>query len=155
MNTVVFLVSPSKSIIQQIADEIDSGYDCYYGPETGEFISVPHELTNGYIEEEFKEAFKDDIDRIEQQKASLIKFEPLESFESFKIMEAFVDQLSEDEFQLELGKILQRNKAFRNFKNVIDHSMYRQEWFDFKFHQLEQHVTRLLNAHQEDLGSKC
>jgi hypothetical protein len=40
-------------------------------------------LTTGYVEE--------DLDRIEQHKASLIKFELLEGFKSFKIMEAFVD----------------------------------------------------------------
>lgn len=83
MNTVAFLANPRKSIIHQIADEIDSGYDCYYSLETGKLISMPHELTTGYVEE--------DLDRIEQHKASLIKFELLEGFKSFKIMEAFVD----------------------------------------------------------------
>ena len=42
---------------------------------------------------EFKETFRGDLDKIQKQQSDFIKFEVLENYESFKIMEQFVEQL--------------------------------------------------------------
>ena len=98
-----------------------------------------------YDEEQFNEAFQADLDKIYEQKAKFIKFEPLESFESFKIMERFIDQVTDMHFQSELSNILQRRKPFQNFKYAVDNSDFRQQWFDFKQKELEEIVEKILN----------
>jgi hypothetical protein len=135
----------SKSnIIKEIAQELDCGNDCYYNPKTDEIIAIPN-FSNVSDEEEFKECFKTDLKKVKKDKADLIKIEALEGFESFKIMERFIDQISDAEFKTELENILERKKPFQNFKNSIDNSDFRQEWFDFKKIELEKIVETQLN----------
>ena len=45
---------------------------------------------------------RQDLDKIKKQKADFIKFEVLKNFESFEIMERFVDQLNDEKFKSEL-----------------------------------------------------
>jgi hypothetical protein len=73
-----------------------------------------------------------------------IVFEPLESGKSFKIMEQFAEQLSDSKLQNKLFIALNNKKPFANFKYLIDNSLYRQDWFDFKKHWLENRVYELL-----------
>ncbi|WP_310993184.1 UPF0158 family protein [Aequorivita marina] len=91
------------------------------------------------------ECFGRDLGKVEKNKSDLIKIEVLENFESFKIMEHFVYQISDKQFQAELENILEQKKPFQNFKNRIDNSDYRQNWFDFKQIELEKIVETQLN----------
>ena len=135
----------SKSkIIKDIAQELDCGNDCYYNSKTDEIIAIPN-FSNISDEEEFLECFKEELNKVKKNKAELIKIEVIESFESFKIMERFIDQLTDRHFKLELEIILQNKKPFQNFKRAIDNSNFRQEWFNFKKIELEKIVEKLLN----------
>jgi hypothetical protein len=138
------LDNPKQHIIKSIAQELDSGFDCYYNSKTDEVIGIPN-FAQMSDEETFNEAFGADLEKIETQKEEFIKFEVLESFESFKIMERFVQQLSDKKLQLELENVLANKKPFQNFKYLIDHSDYRQDWFDFKLKELEKIVESQLN----------
>ena len=131
-------------IINEIAQELDCGNDCYYNSKTGEIIAIPN-FSNISDEDEFQECFKADLKKVKKNKADLIKIEILESFESFKIMERFIDQIPDEEFKTDLENILQRKKPFQNFKNAIDNSDFRQKWFDFKKIELEKIVETQLN----------
>lgn len=110
-----------QHIIKNIAQELDCGFDCYYNSKTDEMIAIPS-FMNYFDEDDFKEAFQADLGKIERDQADYIKFEALESFESFKIMERFVHQVSDKTLQTELEKVLINKKPFQNFKHVIDHS---------------------------------
>ena len=135
----------SKSkIIKEIAQELDCGFDCYYNPKTDEIVTIPN---FGQIsdEDEFREAFSAELKKVKKNKAEFIKIEVLESFESFKIMEHFISQIADKQFGSELKNILERKKPFQNFKNRIDNSDYRQNWFDFKQNELEKIVETQLN----------
>ena len=135
----------SKSeIIREIAQELDCGSDCYYNPKTDEIVSIPN---FGQIsdEDEFRDAFREELKKVTKNKSEFIKIEVLESFESFKIMERFVSQIVDKQFQAELENIIERKKPFQNFKNRIDNSDYRQKWFDFKKIELEKIVETQLN----------
>jgi hypothetical protein len=68
-----------------------------------------------------------------------ITVEPLESHESFKIMERFVGEVPE-RMRNKLAEVLNRHSPFANFKAVVENSEYRQQWFDFKKKEFEQHV---------------
>lgn len=135
----------SKSkIIKEIAQELNCGNDCYYNSKTDEIIAIPS-FTIISDDEAFMECFGRDLGKVEKNKSDLIKIEVLENFESFKIMEHFVYQISDKQFQAELENILEQKKPFQNFKNRIDNSDYRQNWFDFKQIELEKIVETQLN----------
>lgn len=134
----------SKSIIKEIAQELDCGFECYYNPKTDEIISIPNfgQISDG---DECRDAFNTELKKLKKNKAEFIKIEVLESFESFKVMESFVSQITDKHFQAELENILERKKPFQNFKNRIDNSDYRQNWFDFKQNELEKIVEPQVN----------
>ncbi|HUH73518.1 MAG TPA: UPF0158 family protein [Chitinophagales bacterium] len=135
----------SKSkIIKEIAQEIDSGSDCYYNFKTHEIIAIPN-LSNFWEEDDLEDSFKSQLKIVKKNKADIIKIEVLQSFESFKIMEGFIDQVPDIKFKTELEKILQRRKPFQNFKNAVDNSDFRQKWFDFKILELEKIVEKQIS----------
>jgi len=138
------MANSNKNIIKEIAENLDCGFNCYYNSNTSEIVTIPN-FSNIADEEEFKEIIQEGLEKINKQKAGFVKFEVLESFESFKIMERFVEQISDQQFKSELENILQKKKPFQNFKYLLDNSDYRQRWFDFKQTELERIVENQLN----------
>jgi len=138
------MANSNKNIIKEIAENLDCGFICYYNSNTNEIVTIPN-FSNISDKEEFKEIIQEDLETVNKQKMDFVKFEVLESFESFKIMEQFVEQISDKQFKLELGNILQKKKPFQNFKYLIDNSDYRQKWYDFKQRELERIVENQLN----------
>lgn len=138
-----FIDNSKQNLIREIAQELDCGNDCYYNLKTNEIIAIPNfsQITN---EEEFKAFFQEDLEKVKKQKSDFIKIEVLKSFESFKIMERFVEQLNDLYFKSELQDLLQNKKPFQNFKHKIDHSDFRQLWFDFEQSELEKIVENKL-----------
>lgn len=134
----------SKSnIIKEIAQELDCGFDCYYNFKTDEIVAIPS-FSQFSDEEDFKEAFSESLDKVKKHKTDFIKLETLESFESFKIMELFVEQLSDQNLKSKLENILVNKKPFQNFKHQVDNSDFRQNWFEFKQKELEKRVENEL-----------
>ena len=87
---------PDQNIINEIAQQLDCGNECYFNQKTKELICIPNaDLMAMGDEEYYKEVFKDDLKKVKSQKKDLIKFEVLESFESYKIMEDFKNQINE------------------------------------------------------------
>lgn len=117
-----------QNIIKNIAQELDCGCDCYLNVKTNEVIAIPGNI---YTSDQ------EDFTRIENNKTDFIKFDVLESYESFKIMELFVHQLTDENLKAELREVLKDKKPFQNFKNKIDQSHFRQDWFDFKQREIE------------------
>jgi hypothetical protein len=141
--------SYKSKIIKEIAHELDCGFDCYYNPKTDEIMAIPN-FRQISDEDEFRDAFGREQQKIAKSKTDFIKIEVLESFESFKIMERFTSQIADKHLQAELENILVRKKPFQNFKNRIDNSDSRQNWFDFKRSELERIVKNHL-----DKGKAC
>lgn len=131
--------TPSQKIIAEIAQEIDSGSDCYYNLKTEEIIAVPN---SSLVDDEqmFQEIFGEDLKKVKKNKKDYIKIEPLQSFESFEIMENFAHQIPHNQLQSKLQDILHQRKPFQNFKNIVENSDFRQTWFDFKKVKLEKIV---------------
>ncbi|APZ47320.1 hypothetical protein BW723_13960 [Polaribacter reichenbachii] len=130
-------------IIKKIAQELDCGFDCYYNSKTDEIVAIPNFL-HFPEDDEFTEAFSDSLEKVEKHKADFIKFETLESFESFKIMQLFVEQLPDQNLKTELENTLVNKKPFQNFKHKINHSDFKQSWFEFKKKELEKIVEKKL-----------
>jgi hypothetical protein len=139
------LDNPKKNIVKSIVQELDCGCDCYYNFKTDEIIAIPN-FSQFSDEEGFKEAFSDSLEKIQKHHSDYIKIKPLDSFESFKIMERFVAQLADEKLKTELEDILKNKRPFLNFKHKIDPSELRQHWFDFKESELENIVEKQINV---------
>jgi|SRR5690554_7659502 len=138
----------AADIVNEIAQNIDMGMDCYYRPKTKEVLTLFSEdmLMEYGDEEEYRTAFKDSLEKIEGHEEDFIKVGPLEGLESFKMMEHFVAEVPDPAFQNKLSNVLERRKPFRNFKFLIDNSPFREDWFVFKQSELEKIVKNVLVA---------
>lgn len=135
----------TPELIKGIAENIGCGHVCFLNPETLEVIEIPQGFLeeNEYFEEDF---FKADLDRIDHEWRKFIRIEPPESFESFKFMEQFARYEVQDiVIQDSLINALSKGKPFRNFRNVVESSDCRQQWFDFHQLCLEEYVRHHLN----------
>lgn len=135
-------ISPKK--IAEIAQELDCGLHCYYNHKTEEVIAIPT-MSPFFDENEFNEMFAEDLEKVKNQSQDLIQIHPLESSESFKIMEQFTQQLTDTHLQVQLSEVLQNKNPFQKFKNIIDHSQVKQQWFRFKIKSIEQRVETIIN----------
>tara|TARA_B100000809_G_scaffold249300_2_gene280443 strand:+ start:13927 stop:14355 length:429 start_codon:yes stop_codon:yes gene_type:complete len=133
-----------QNILREIVGELDCGNDCYYNVKTNKMIAIPNDSILSE-DDEFKEAFRADLEKVHQSNADFIKIESLEGFESFKIMEQFVEQLKNQHFKFVLQNVLRDNKPFQNFNSKIDNSDFRQSWFDFKESEQEKVVSRIIH----------
>ena len=114
--------------IKDIAELLDSGMICFYHLPSGTIDSHP-DPNDPYFD---AEQWEDIIDRIENDWDNYERFEKMESYEGYKVIENFAYSLSDEYFRDKILNAISRRKPFQNFKNLIDSSDYRQNWFDFK-----------------------
>jgi len=134
-----------QNIIKEIAESIDSGLVCFLNLDTAETEDFPKEMLED--PEEFEAMTGESFEGLNFKHTNWensVSFEPLESFESFEIMREFTDSLEDKWLKDKLIIALNNKKPFANFKTIIDNSNYRQDWFDFKKHYMENHVKELL-----------
>jgi len=132
-----------KKLVYNIAQSLSAGLKCFLNPETLEMEEVPNEiddpeefeLTTG---EKWEDSFKHDT----WEKCVII--EPPGSNDSFRIMEQFTSQISDEKLKGRLIFALNHRKPFANFKNLIDNSTEREAWFEFRQRKLEEYVWNLL-----------
>ncbi len=132
-----------KKVINRLAQNVDMGMTCGINLDTGEIICYQKEFEDYFIEEDEEyQYFVEDKNKVEAWARKCV-IEPISSREGYKIMEEFVEQKIKDEKDRErLFNILSRRRPFANFRNYIDRSPYREKWFEFKLHQLEQYVIQ-------------
>ena len=70
---LAFLDNPKQNIVKNIAQELDSGFDCYYNYKTNEIIAIPS-LSQFSDEKDFKDAFRVDLEKVENHKTELNHF---------------------------------------------------------------------------------
>jgi len=141
--------------VSEIADGLDAGLFCFLNLDTLETEDVPESFLYDLEEDdEETDELDDGLDFKYPTWENRMSFEPLESNESFEIMEMFTQQLEDKKLQSQLVYALSHKKPFANFKFHVDNSNYRQDWFDFKKHQLEIHVKELLSMQLENEDGK-
>ena len=127
-----------RELVHTVAENIDCGLVCFINPETLEVEKIPKGMIDGW---EFGD--EDDDEEDDEQKflhddwETYITVEPRESSESFRIMEKFVDEVNDKNLKNKLVNALNNRRPFANFKNIVESSNYRNEWFAFKQQQLE------------------
>ena len=130
----------SLEVINKIAQELEAGMKVYLNRRTLEFEPVLD--WDDMTETDFweKEARK-----IEKKWKDYIVITKMESHESFRVMENFVDEVDDIRLKEDLIKILNRKSPFSNFKMEVESSNHRQKWFDFRTKRYEDYVTDQLD----------
>lgn len=139
-----------KKIVSEIADNLLAGLVCFLNPDTLEIEFLPKNLA--YDPEEFEMVTGETWESAgikHENWQKCIEVEPMESFDSFKVMEYFIDELNNEKMQEKLVKALNKPKPFANFRNVVENSDYRQQWFEFRQKQWEYYVW---NTIKTDIG---
>lgn len=142
-----------QKIISEIAKQIDAGLVCYLNLDTSEIESIPQHL-DAADPEEYELLTGEPFERINFKHLNWensIVFEPLESFESFKIMEDFTTILEDIWWKEKFINALNRKQPSANFKTLIDNSPYRKDWFAFKHKQIESLVAALLSNRLDEI----
>jgi hypothetical protein len=120
--------------INEIAGELDCGLRCFIHKEKGTVVSIPDELNNPGMD---TDAWSEAMEEIDNEFDSYVEVEKMDSHESFRVMEDFVETITDVRLRDKLERALSRPKQFRNFKYEIDNSgPYREEWFAFKNQRL-------------------
>ena len=126
-----------KDVVSEITDSVLAGLICYFNPETFEVEDIPDMVQDPDEYELMTGETGDSIELKHQSWTNCIEIEPMESHDSFKIMEYFIDELSDKNFQDKLINALNRKKPFANFEHLIENSDYRGHWFDYRRTQYE------------------
>lgn len=128
-----------EETVREIAEMLDCGHICYLNPDTLETVFSMNPSSWEYYEESDEDVkIHEQVDTWERR----ITLTPPESFESFKFMEGFINELPERESSLrnKLISALSHSHPFSRFKAIIDNCPYRQEWFVYKQKCLEAYV---------------
>lgn len=123
--------------INEITGTLETGMKCFWRKATSELIFVPDldQFPDG------EELFEDEFEKLNNHKDDFVEIEAMPSFEAFKVMEDFTEQLDDDRLKLKLEDILSGKKPFHHFKIAIDNSgEYREQWFAFSSEKNRQWV---------------
>jgi hypothetical protein len=128
------MISLTKDQIKEIAEQLDCGMRCYVNKETGEIKTV---LNFESWQTDDREPWEDVLNELDENWDKYFEIERMESYESFKIMADFAENVDNRELRDRLINALNKRHPFQNFKWVVDNSgLYRQKWFDFKNQRL-------------------
>lgn len=131
--------------IKQIAEDLDCGMVVYFHTETKEIESHPDFDNNEYADQSF---FRDVMRKIEKDIDKYLEFEPLQPYESFKIMELFIDEVKDEDVQNKLFNSIKRKKPFRNFREVLNgYPQLLEEWYAFKSDYYKNQVKDIIEAY--------
>jgi hypothetical protein len=119
-----------RTVVKTIAENIEMGFVSYVNLETLEIDAT-------VTDEEYRET--EDFYQFPKWEDK-IEIEPLESRESFEIMENFVNYLPACKEKNRLSDAISGYKPFANFNRLIHDSDYRENWFEFRTKLLEKYV---------------
>jgi len=119
-----------RPVVKEIAEYLEMGHIVFVNPETLEIDNVPKDYDSMATGIEY------DYDKVEDW----IEIEPLESHESYEIMESFVENLPESKEKTKLANAVEGYKPFANFNRLIHNSEERENWFKYRTCRLEKYV---------------
>jgi hypothetical protein len=132
---------------KQIADDLLCGMVVIVEKSNGNVDSYPAGIGDHLMFDE-ENPYQDIIDKVENNWQDYIEISPMQSSESFNIMERFADGLEESELKKQVFRALQKRKPFRNFKDLVEYSDHREKWFEF---QLQEHIEYAKRHFVEDV----
>ena len=149
-------VNISPETIKEIAEELDMGMKCFYHIPTGELESFPDELKGhaGFDDELWEES----INKVDENFHEYIRFEGMESHESFSIMEDFISMMADEKIRLRFEDAIGYRKPFQNFKHLLlSYPDLREQWFAYKNQRfidfVKEQAEAYNNSHKDDESS--
>ena len=132
--------------INELADNLECGLRCFVHKEKKTIVTTPDTIGDLDSDSEWWDEVKDEI---ENNFDSYVEIEKMDSHESFRLMEHFIDTVDNVQLRDKLEEALRRPKPFANFKFDIDRSgPYRQKWFDFKKEQMIEWVRGQITIYE-------
>jgi len=119
-----------RPVVKEIADYLSMGHIVFVNQETLEMDNIPKDYDSMMTDYEF------DYDKV----ADWIEIKPLESHESYEIMESFVESLSDSKEKEKLANAVEGYKPFANFNRLIHNSEERENWFAYRACWFEKYV---------------
>lgn len=134
-----------NELIKEIAQELDSGMKCFYHIRTAELKSFPDSMHTEYFDDE---VWRETIDEIDSALDEYILFEVMESQDSFKMMECFVNDIENKDIRGRFEDAITYKKPFQNFKQLLlGYPELREQWFKYKDQQNIEWVKEQLEAY--------
>ncbi len=116
--------------IIEIADQLDIGFRCYVNKKTNVLLLIPNEDKFGGFEEEM---YPDELEELDKNADNYFEIEAMYPTDEFNVMESFIENIVDDtQTKSNLLAALSLRKPFRQFKDVLDDSDYKDQWFQFK-----------------------
>ena len=143
-------VTISFEMIKEIAEQLAMGMICFYHKQTGELEYFPDELKGqaGFD----KELWEETMNKVDENYADYIRFEAMDSHESFRSMEDFVDDIADGRIKQRFEDAISYKKPFQNFKQLLhDYPDLREQWFAFKNQRYIDYVKEQLEAYNHSL----
>lgn len=81
-----------------------------------------------FIDNEMEDTATEEIENI----GKFLPVEHEDSSTAYKVMEAFTETVKDRQVKYRLASALQKRRPFANFKVVIDNSIIREQWFQFR-----------------------
>src|SRR4030043_2042914 len=107
----------NKEIIEEIAEQLDTGFNCYVHRGTFNIITVPN--LDNYPDIQI-EAWSKEKKEVTKNIGNYLLIESPNSFESFKIMQDFIESIDNIDLKNKLSGAIRKHKPFSNFKIIID-----------------------------------
>ncbi|RYY99920.1 MAG: hypothetical protein EOO11_03360 [Chitinophagaceae bacterium] len=117
------------SILKRISEELMSGFNVFLHRETSEVVTIRD--TDLFMDEE--DPWGDDRKKVDTERDMYLEFEPMESRDSYRMMQDFINQLDDARLADRLANAIEKKRPFAHFKAEIDNSgPYREKWFQFR-----------------------
>jgi len=134
--------------LRSISETLQCGEICFIHKFDGKLESYPIDIDD-YMDDE--NPWEETIEKVDNNREDYIELRPMESRDSYKVMEAYAESFSSENLQQELFKALYNSKPFGRFKHIIDNSgAFRQKWFDFKNDHYIQWVRQCIEMMEEE-----
>jgi Uncharacterised protein family (UPF0158) len=140
------LLIPTDTI-KEIADQLESGMKCFYHLSTGNLEYYPDELSGhaGFDEEPWQES----IDKVENNYHEYIRFDAMDTHESFRMIETFIGDIREESIRQRFEDAISYKKPFQNFKQLLhSYPELQQQWFVFKKQKYIDWVQQQIDAYR-------
>jgi len=137
-----------EAVVHSIADAISAGLVCCLNMDTLEVEDYPANIEG----EEWEDITGEKFEFKHLEWKNVLNFEPLQSSESFTIMEDFARQVDNTKVQNSLKNILNNRKPFAHFNSYIHNSNYREDWFKFRNSAYEKQVREMIYDKLNEAG---
>lgn len=132
-----------EELVRPIGQSLVARFVVYLNLDTLE----TEEDFHGIMQDEWRVQYEEEFAPKHNQWTNVLTIEPLESHESFRMMESFAESLEDVRISQRLIEILNRKKPFGHFNHYIHNSPYREDWFAFRDKAYERHVRGIIEVH--------